>query len=462
MLQVNLEPVFKAYDVRGVYPDQLDAPTMSRIGAAFAEVCRAPSVVVGRDMRASSEELGQAFIEGAVSRGADVVDVGLVSTDALYFASGLFEMPGAMLTASHNPPEYNGIKMCRAGAAPIGQDTGLADIRRLAEQGLPASTRKGSVSQQDVVDRFVNHLLQMVDTSALEPLKVVVDAANGMAGKMVPPVFDRLPVELVPLYFELDGSFPNHPADPIQIDNLADLIQAIKSNKADLGMAFDGDADRVFLVDEFGQPASGSIITALVAVQVLEEEPGASIVYGLTCSHVVPETIRERGGNPIRSRVGHSFIKQVMAESGAAFGGEHSGHYYFRKNFRADSGLICSLFVLSALSKAGHPMSKVLGPFRRYWNSGEINLTVQDQDQALERLAAEFADGQQDWTDGLTVDFPDWWFNARASNTEPLLRLNVEAENEDLGMSRTEQLMKIISGEPEHAGPDAAIGKSPG
>jgi phosphomannomutase len=459
---MDLGPVFKAYDVRGVYPDQLDAPTLRRIGAAFAEVCQANGVVVGRDMRASSDELGEALIEGVVNRGVDVIDVGLVSTDALYFASGLFDVPGAMLTASHNPPQYNGIKMCRAGAAPIGQDTGLADIRRLAEQGLPPSDSKGSVSREDITERFVDHLMKMVDTSVLSPLKVAVDAANGMAGKMVPPVFDRLSVEVVPLYFELDGSFPNHPADPIQIENLADLIEAIKSNNADLGMAFDGDADRVFLVDEQGEPASGSIITALVAAQILEAEPNASVVYGLTCSRVVPETIREMGGTPIRSRVGHSFIKQVMAESGAAFGGEHSGHYYFRENFRADSGLICSLFVLSALSKAERPMSEVLGPFRRYWNSGEINLTVEDQEEAFERLAAEFPDGQKDWTDGLTVDFPDWWFNARASNTEPLVRLNVEAENPDLGMSRKEQLVKIISGEPSPAGPEAGVAKSQG
>ena len=460
---MDLEPVFKAYDVRGVYPDQLDAPTLTRIGAAFAEVCQASKVVVGKDMRASSDELADAFMEGVINRGVDVIDVGLVSTDALYFASGLFGVPGAMLTASHNPPQYNGIKMCRSGAAPIGQDTGLADIRRLAEQGLPKSERRGSISQEDIVERFVEHSLKMVDTSTLRPLKVVVDAANGMAGKMVPPVFDRLPVELVPLYFELDGSFPNHPADPIQIDNLADLIKAIRLNKADLGMAFDGDADRVFLVDELGQPASGSLITALVAAQVLEAEPESSIVYGLTCSRVVPETIREMGGTPIRSRVGHSFIKQVMAESGAAFGGEHSGHYYFRENFRADSGLICSLFVLSALSKAKRKMSDVLQPYRRYWNSGEINLTVEDQQGAFDRLASEFGDGEQDWTDGLTVDFSDWWFNARASNTEPLVRLNVEAESPDLGKSRTERLIEIIKDtSPGTATEEPGVAKSVG
>ncbi len=442
---MDLGAVFKAYDVRGVYPGQLDEQALSRIGAAFAEYCRAPSVVVGRDMRESSEQLAAAFMEGVVGRGVDVVDVGLVSTDALYYASGLYRMPGAMLTASHNPSQYNGIKMCKAEAAPIGQDTGLAEIRRLAEEGLPSESKRGTVTKADIVDQFVEHLLSVVDTSAFRSLKVVIDAGNGMAGKMVPPVFERLPVELVPLYFELDGTFPNHPADPIQITNLRDLIETVKASDADLGMAFDGDADRVFFVDEQGSPASGSIITALVTAEVLEKEPGASIVYSLICSRVVPETIKERGGTAIRSRVGHSFIKRIMAESGAAFGGEHSGHYYFRENFRADSGLMCALFVLSALSKQNRPMSEVLRPYRRYWNSGEINLTVEDQKVALDRLASAMPDGLHDWTDGLTVEFPDWWFNARGSNTEPLLRLNVEAENPEIGVALTEELSQIIA-----------------
>lgn len=443
---MDLSQIFKAYDIRGVYPDQIDEPTAARIGAAFAAVTGADSVVIGRDMRASSGPLATAFTEGVTSQGADVVDIGLVSTDALYFASGHLSMPGAMITASHNPAQYNGIKLCRAGAAPVGEETGLRDIRRLAQEGLGPAESTGSLTEQDIIGRFVDHCLRVVDVSGLRPLKVVVDAANGMAGKIVPPVFAELPVELIPLYFELDGTFPNHPADPIQEANLVDLIAAIKANEADLGLAFDGDADRAFLVDEMGQPASGSLVTALVAAEVLSAEPGASIVHNLICSRVVPETIVEHGGKPIRSRVGHSFIKQVMAETGAAFGGEHSGHYYFRDNFRADSGILCALNVLRALSRQNAPMSEVLRPLRRYWNSGELNTLVEDQQAALRKLAEAFPDSEPDWTDGLTIEYPDWWFNARGSNTEPLLRLNVEAEDADLGQTKTEFLLDLIRG----------------
>ena len=444
---MDLSPVFKAYDIRGVYPDQLNEESAERIGAAFAAVTGAGSVLVARDMRLSSEPLAAAFTEGVMSQGADVVDIGLVSTDALYFASGHLMMPGAMITASHNPPEYNGFKLCLAGAAPVGEDTGLKDVRRLAEEGVPSAAGRGGVRNQDVLAEFVDHCLRVVDVSMLRPLKVVVDAANGMGGKMVPPVFERLPdVKLIPLFFELDGTFPNHPADPIQVKNLADLIQAIKDNDADLGLAFDGDADRAFLVDERGQPASGSLVTALVAAEVLEAQPGSSIVYNLICSRVVPETIIEHGGKPIRSRVGHSFIKQVMAETGAAFGGEHSGHYYFRDNFRADSGILCALNILRAVSRQEASMSDVLRPLRRYWNSGEINTKVDDQKAAMDRLAEAFSDRPADWTDGLTIEYPEWWFNARPSNTEPLLRLNVEARNADVGKSKTEFLLGIIQG----------------
>lgn len=445
MHSVDLSQIFKAYDVRGVYPDHIDEPIATRIGAAFAAVTGAESFVIGRDMRVSSGPLAEAFKEGVTSQGADAIDIGLVSTDALYFASGHLSMPGAMITASHNPAQYNGIKLCLAGAAPVGEDTGLRDIRRLAEEGLPPATSQGSVTEQDIISRFVDHCLSVVDVSALRPLKVVVDAANGMGGKIVPPVFEKLPaVELIPLYFELDGTFPNHPADPIQEKNLADLIAAIKDNQADLGLAFDGDADRAFLVDELGQPASGSLVTALVAAEILKAEPGASIVYNLICSRVVPETIVEHGGKPIRSRVGHSFIKQVMAETGAAFGGEHSGHYYFRANFRADSGILCALNVLRALSRQELPMSEVLRPLRRYWNSGEVNTQVEDQQAALKKLAEAFPDREPDWTDGLTIEYPDWWFNARGSNTEPLLRLNVEAQNAELGRAKTDFLLELI------------------
>ncbi|MFN2610492.1 MAG: phosphomannomutase/phosphoglucomutase [Actinomycetota bacterium] len=444
---MDLGTIFKAYDVRGTYPDQLDEVTCHAIGAAFARFTKAPGIVVGRDMRVSSPALSRAFIEGALGQGADVVDIGLVSTDALYFASGRYERPGAMFTASHNPGVYNGIKLCLAGAAPVGQDTGLSQIKELVETRpqLPApSGPVGAYAQRDIVADFVDHVLGFVDASRLAPLKVVVDAANGMAGKMTPPVFAKTPIEVTPLYFELDGTFPNHPADPIQIENLDALRSKVIEVGADIGMAFDGDADRVFLVDEKAEPVSGSLTTALVASQVLANRPGASIVHNLICSRVVPETILAGGGKPIRTRVGHSFIKQVMAETGAAFGGEHSGHYYFPENFRADSGIIAALIVLQALSTQNKPMSQVLAPFRRYWNSGELNTVVADQAAVLKAVAEKYSDGQVDWTDGLTVDFPDWWFNARGSNTEPLLRLNVEANDPLLGESQAQRLLDLI------------------
>jgi phosphomannomutase len=446
---VDLGAIFKAYDVRGVYPHQLDEEAARRIGAAFAHFAAAPSIVLGRDMRISSEPLSAAFSEGIRSQGVDVVDVGLVSTDALYFASGRYNAPGAMFTASHNPPRYNGIKFCLAGAAPVGQGTGLEEIRRLADEGLVneplrAGAETGSVRQADVLAKFVEHVLSFVDVGKLRPLTVCVDAANGMAGAIVPPIFDRLPFKLVPLFFELDGTFPNHPADPIQPTNLRVLQKAVIEHGAYLGMAFDGDADRVFLVDERGEPVSGSLTTALVASRVLGREPGATIVYNLICSHVVPEIVRELGGTPVRTRVGHSFIKKVMAETGAAFGGEHSGHYYFRDNFRADSGIICAMFVLEALSSMDQPLSQVIQPFRRYWDSGEINTEVADPAATLEEVAAAFASGTQDRTDGLTVEYPDWWFNVRPSNTEPLLRLNVEASGQEVGQRRTDEVLEVI------------------
>lgn len=441
---MDLKTIFKAYDIRGIYPDELDEERAERIGAAFAFFNQAPSVLVGRDMRASSEPLAKAFISGATSTGVDVVDVGLVSTDALYFAAGRYGMPGAMFTASHNPAQYNGIKMCRAGAGPIGQDTGLAEIRKLSEKGSQPAPQPGGISYKDVIHEFAAHAEAFVDVTQLRPLKVVIDAANGMAGKVVPPLFDRLPVEMIPLFFELDGTFPNHPADPIQLKNLVDLQRTVLQEGADLGMAFDGDADRVFLVDVKAEPVSGSLTAALVAQRVLAKEPGGVVVHNIVCSRIVPETIVESGGKPVRTRVGHSFVKQVMAETGAVFGGEHSGHYYFRDNFRADSGLICSMFVLEALSAYNAPMSQVLSPLRRYWNSGEVNTIVRDQASKLKEVAEIYHDGQADWSDGLTVDYPDWWFNLRGSNTEPLLRLNLEAPLGDEGPQKTEKLLEII------------------
>lgn len=444
---MDLRPIFKAYDVRGVYPDEFDERVAQRVGAAFAAFTDSNGILVGRDMRVSSQPLAAAFIEGATDAGADAVDLGEVSTDLVYYASGARSLPGVMFTASHNPPQYNGIKFCRSGAAPVGEETGLTDIRRLAEEGTEPLSKKGSVTQLDLLDDFASHLLSLADVSAMRPYTVVVDAANGMAGKVVPTVFDRLPFRLVPLYFELDGTFPNHPADPIQLENLADLRKTVLAEHADIGLAFDGDADRVFLVDENAEPVSGSLTTALVARRILERHKGATIIHNVICSRVVPEVIAEGGGKAVSSRVGHSFIKQLMAETDAVFAGEHSGHYYFRDNFRADSGLLAALYVLETMSAEGKALSELLAPLRRYFNSGEINVRVDDQDAVIERIAAAYADGEQDRTDGLTVSYESWWFNVRPSNTEPLLRLNVEAEDENLLKEKTEALTKLMEGD---------------
>jgi phosphomannomutase len=443
----GLAPIFKAYDVRGLYPEQLDEQAARRIGAAFATFTGARAVVVGRDCRLSSPALAGAFSEGLTGQGADVVDIGLATTDMLYFASGSLELPGAMFTASHNPPEWNGLKLCRAGAAPVGEDSGLMEVRDLAERGVEPGPGGGKVHTRDLIEEYIEHVLSFVDAEAMAPLTVVADAANGMAGLVLPRIFERLPLRLIGLYLELDGTFPNHAADPIQPENQEDLRRAVKEHQADVGLAFDGDADRVFVVDEEAQGVSGSLITALVAESMLEREPGAKILHNVICSWVVPEVIREHGGVPIRTRVGHSLIKKVMAETGAIFGGEHSGHYYFRDHFRADSGLIAALVVLERLSRAGVPMSELLAPYQRYHVSGEINLEVKDQAGVIERVARAFADGRQDRLDGLTVEFEGWWFNVRPSNTEPLLRLNVEARTEEMLEEKAAQVLSMIRGE---------------
>jgi phosphomannomutase len=442
----DLEKIFKAYDVRGVYPDELDEATARRVGAAFVAFTKASKIVVGRDMRVSSPALAAAFIEGATGAGAGVVDVGEVSTDALYFASGKLELPGAMFTASHNPARYNGLKLCREKAAPIGIESGLAEIRDLAAGEPPAAGSPGTVGSMDILSEYAAHCRSLVDESVLKPLKVAVDAGNGMAGKTVPIVFEPLSFEVVPLFFELDGTFPNHPANPIEPENLVDLQKAVVEHGCDVGIAFDGDADRMFLVDEKTELVSGSHTTALVADRLLKKHPGEAIIYNLICSWTVPEVIEENGGRPIRTRVGHSFIKQVMAETGAIFGGEHSGHYYFRDNFRADSGMIAALLVLEAMSESGRPLSELLEPFERYVDSGEINFEVDDQKAAIERAAEAFSEGKQDRTDGLTVEFEDWWFNLRPSNTEPLLRLNLEARDEASMISNRDRVAAVIGG----------------
>ena len=440
----DLSAIFKAYDVRGTYPEQLDEAVARRIGGAFARFAEGGRIVLGRDMRLSSPALAAAFAEGATAAGADVVDVAEVSTDALYFASGRLGLHGAMFTASHNPGHYNGIKLCRPGAAPIGVDSGLQDIRALAEHEVLDAPEPGSVTNKDVLTEYAAHCRGFVDADVLRPLRVAIDAANGMAGKTVPVVFGGLPFEVLPLYFELDGTFPNHPANPIEPENLVDLQKLVTGEGCDAGIAFDGDADRMFLVDETGELVSGSTTTALVAERLLRKHPGEAVIYNLICSWAVPEVIEENGGRPVRTRVGHSFIKQVMAETGAIFGGEHSGHYYFRDNFRADSGMIAALLALEAMSESGVPLSQMLRPYQRYVASGEINSTVADQGAALAKLAAAYPDGMHDTSDGLTVEFDDWWFNCRPSNTEPLLRLNLEARDAGLMAAKRDEVLRLI------------------
>jgi len=408
-----MDQVFKAYDVRGTVPDQLDADMCRAIGRAMARFAAAPEVLVCRDMRESGVELAGAFSDGVRAEGVDVTDLGMASTDFLYFASGHLDAPGAMFTASHNPARYNGLKMCLSGARPIGRDTGLSEIEAMAEKLLedpdqgPASAgvRTGSFREMDLLDAWADHVVSFVDRDALRPLTVVADTANGMGGLVVPIVFDKLPFSIEVLFPELDGSFPNHPADPIQPENLVDLKRAVLERGADIGLAFDGDADRVFLVDEKAQPVSGSLTTALVAASMLEKHPGETILYNLICSHVVPEVVTEMGGTPVRTRVGHSIIKQVMAETGAIFGGEHSGHYYYRDNFRADSGIITALVVLELLSKSDLPLSEMLRPYERYADSGEINTEVADPAATVAAIAeAERAAGAAvDLLDGVTT-----------------------------------------------------------
>jgi phosphomannomutase len=443
----DLESIFKAYDVRGTVPDQLDADVARRIGSAFAQWAGAPRVALGRDCRLSSPDLAEAFTDGATSRGVGVVDLGLTSTDLVYFASGALDVPAAAITASHNPANYNGLKFCLAGAKPVGEDTGLQEIRALAERdGIAPSASRGTVEHRDLLPQYVDHVLRFVDADRMRPLTVVTDTANGMGGLVVPAVMERLPVKLVALYPELDGTFPNHPADPIDPENQEDLKRAVREHRADVGMAFDGDADRVFLVDETADGVSGSLVTAMTAEVMLRREPGAAIVYNLICSWVVPEVITEHGGRPVRTRVGHSFIKAVMAETGAIFGGEHSGHYYFRENYRADSGLIAGVIALGELSRADAPLSALLAPYRRYADSGEINSRVADGAARIEEIAGRFADGRQDRLDGLTVEYDDWWCNVRPSNTEPLLRLNVEARTQELLDEKTAEVLAVIRG----------------
>jgi phosphomannomutase len=432
----NLGAIFKAYDVRGLVPEQLDAALARATGRAYVQVVGASTVVVGHDMRPSSPAMAGAFAEGATEAGADVVLIGLASTDQLYFASGHLGHPGVMFTASHNPAQYNGIKMCRANAVPIGVETGLAEIRDAVAAGAPpAAGRPGSIDHHDVLEAYAAHLLSLAPVAGRR-LKVVVDAGNGMAGHTAPAVFGRLgaeQIEVVPMYFELDGTFPNHEANPIDPANLVDLQARVLAEGADLGLAFDGDADRCFVVDERGRAVSPSTLTGLIAARELAKEPGATVIHNLITSRAVPELVTELGGVPVRTRVGHSYIKATMAETDAVFGGEHSGHFYFRDFWRADSGMLAALHALAALAETDRPLSELLGDYQRYAASGEINSTVDDQQAVMAEIERQYADHDAtttDHLDGLTVIHPDWWFNVRPSNTEPLLRLNAEGRDE--------------------------------
>jgi len=453
-----LDPIFKAYDVRGTVPEQIDERLARAIGTGFARFTAEQGerdgrpvtrILVARDMRPSGPALVSAFADGVQAQGLDVVDLGLGSTDLMYFAAGSLDAPGAMFTASHNPAQYNGAKFCLAGAFPVGEDSGLGRIKEVAEADLAgdvvAAGTPGRRTQQDVLDAFAAHVRSFVDVSVLRPLKVVADTANGMGGLVVPAVFGPLPFDLEIMYGELDGTFPNHPADPIQPENTADLRARVVEVGADVGLAFDGDADRVFLVDELGVGLSGSTTTAIIAAGILDKHPGETVIHNLICSRTVPEVVTEHGGTPVRTRVGHSFIKQVMAETGAIFGGEHSAHYYFRDNFRADSGLIAALVVLEQLSVAGVSLSELREPFERYADSGEINTRVADTAEVIERVAAHYAALPQDRMDGLTVDGGDWWFNLRPSNTEPLLRLNLEAPDRAACDERVAEVQAVMA-----------------
>ncbi len=448
-----LNSIIKAYDIRGLVGSEINEEFTFAAGSAFArflESEREPgTVVVGEDMRPSSSPLATAFSDGITSQGLDVIRIGLASTDQLYFASGHLGLPGAMFTASHNPASYNGIKLCRSHAKPISMDSGLAWIKNAMKEGTPIPNRPvGAMRSEEMLTAYIDFLFSLfdIDFKAGRRLTIAIDAGNGMAGHTAPGVFERIGAQIVPLYFELDGTFPNHEANPIEPENLKDLQVAVKKSNADLGLAFDGDADRCFLVDERGELVSPSALTALIAATELHRNPGATIIYNLITSKVVPEVVTELGGTPVRSRVGHSFIKKMMADTGAIFGGEHSGHFYFNTFWRADSGMLAALYAIAALKQDEKPLSEILAPFNRYRQSGEVNSVVKNQKGAMDKVATAFPEGQyrHDHLDGLTVESDNWWFNLRPSNTEPLLRLNVEAATESEMTQIRDQVLALI------------------
>lgn len=447
-----LEKIIKAYDIRGLVKDEVTPDFSFSLGVAFAKFLeqeREPAtIVVGEDMRPSSPPLADAFTDGATSQGMDVIRLGLTSTDMLYFASGKLNLPGVMFTASHNPAKYNGMKLCKSGARPIGQDSGLAKIRELIQEGVPISNRPvGSVRKQDLLKEYVDYLLASFPKNAFKKrkLKVVIDAGNGMAGFTAPAVMARLNVELIPMYFELDGNFPNHEANPIDSANLKDLQKRVKKERADIGLAFDGDADRCFLIDQAGELVNPSALTALIAVRELKVKPGATIIYNLISSKAVAEVIAEHGGIGVRSRVGHSYIKNLMAESGAVFGGEHSGHFYFKNFWRADSGMLAGLYAIAELMASKGNLSQLLAPYNRYVASGEINSKVKDVTKSIAKVRDKYhGQYQVDELDGLTITANSWWFNLRGSNTEPLLRLNVEANTQKEMVKIRDAVLSLI------------------
>ncbi|MAH33032.1 phosphomannomutase/phosphoglucomutase [archaeon] len=442
-----LSTIFKAYDVRGIYPTEINDETTYKIGKAFVSFLKCKEVIVGYDMRISSPKLSKAFINGVNDSGADAIDIGMVSTDALYFASGFLKRPGVMLTASHNPKEYNGIKFCKENAVPINEDTGLNEIKTIIEKNnYKSSDKKGKITKKDIMEDYAKHTLEFIDLNKIKKLRIAVDSGNGMAGKIVPLAYKNLPIEIIPLYFELDGTFPNHPADPSRKENLKQLQIAVKEKKCDFGMAFDGDADRIFFIDENANIINSSLMSCLIIKNILEKHKNEKIIYNLVCSRIVPDTIKKYGGQPIKERVGHSFIKQTMKKINAIFGCENSAHYYFRDNFNADSGLIASLIVAEIVSKEDKKLSELLKEFQKYSTLEETNFKVDNKKSKLKKIE-EFYKGKNpkkmSKLDGLSVEFDEWWFNVRPSNTEPLLRLNLEANSRDLMEEKRKELASI-------------------
>jgi phosphomannomutase len=451
MAAMTVDPaIFKAYDIRGTYPDQINGEIAYKVGYALAGYLNPKAIAVGRDMRLSSDELFENLSRGIRDYGVDVIDLGMISTDGLYFTVGKFEYDGGvMITASHNPKQYNGLKICRKNAIPVSGQEGLSDILKAIQQNEQESKApvRGNIIRRDIADDYARHCLSFIDPSKIKPYKIVIDAGNGMAGATLPPILKQLPIETIPLYFELDGNFPNHPASPIEIENLKDLQAAIAEHKADFGVAFDGDADRMFLVDKHGNQVGGDMVTALVAKSLLTKHSGETVLYNLICSKAVPELVERMGGTAIRTRVGHALIKPLMKKHNAIFGGEHSGHFYFRDNWFADSGLIAFLVCLELLAVENRPLDEMIKEIDPYVRSGEINSRVSSIVDKIEQVSKAFTDGEQDRMDGLTVQYSDFWFNLRPSNTEPLLRLNAEARSKKVLGKRTKQLLDIIRSE---------------